>query len=393
MAIAVMYSSTIINSIPKVFAAADGYKAIAIGADSQENPTESQAIEPPADIIRVTLDGKTISFDQPPIIENGRTLVPIRAVAESMGTDVDWDQAAKTVTLIRAGTTVKLIINSNIAQVNGENMTLDVAPTIINDRTLLPLRFIAETFSQNVEWNEQQRIVTITEDMSFAENSNLDKWLLGVGAIIAQANSGGGMDPYQIGMLMRTQKNVTTQRNLLKSSWGVENREDLLDAINSIANYGHSYDFDFDAALFKSLTSAEQKEVLKNAEGMDKYMWEFVMTLDKKWGEKSIRAWDWFRVGHLCRWGYISGYLTLEEAYKLFEPTAIKLRTTFSSWDEANDNYLDGYAYWGRIDVSKETNDYSRRIKIYENLKSKEKTDVRGLLFDPIVWTEPVKGV
>ena len=361
---------------------------IAFKADSQ---VESYADLQAATAVRITLDGRTVISDQSPIIENGRTLVPIRVIAESLGADVDWDQNSKTVTLVRADKTVKLAIGSNVAQINGKSTNLDVAPIVVNDRTLLPLRFVTEAFSQNVEWDEKQRIVRISEDMSFSRDSNLEKWLLGVGAIIAQANSEMGMEPYVIGMMSRTPEHIQSIRKTLSSSWGTTDRNSLLDTIDSIANYGHSYNFDYDSALFKSLTSTERNEILKNAQGMDKYMWEYIMSLDKKWGEKSIRAWDWFRVGHLCRWGYLAGYITLEEAYILFEPTAKNLRATFSSWEEANDNYLDGYAYWGRININEEKNDYAKRKKIYENLQINEKNDSRGLLFDPTVWNEPVK--
>ncbi|MCL1808999.1 MAG: stalk domain-containing protein, partial [Clostridiales bacterium] len=345
----------------------------------------------PADI-RITIDGKPISLDLAPVIQNDRTLIPIRPVAEAIGADVDWDQTTKTATLVRAGVTVELTIGSTAAQVDGESVPLDAAPMILNGRTLLPVRFVAETFSQDVKWDAQNRVVVIVEDMDFAKDSNLKEWLIGVGAIIAKVNERVGADPYFMGIYERTSSGVRTARSVLKNSWGTESREDLLDAIYGIANFGHSHNFDQDAALFKSFSTAEQKQIMKNATGVDAYMWPYVMELDKKWGDKSIRAWDWFRVGHLCRWGYAAGYITLEEAYAIFEPTAKELRSTFKSWDEATENYLDGYAYWGRIDVSKTPNEFTRRTQMYEAMKVQEKNDPRGLLFDPKVWSEPVKG-
>ena len=167
----------------------------------------------------------------------------------------------------------------------------------------------------------------------------------------------------------------------------------MLEAIYGIALFGHSHNFDYDAALFKSLSAAEQNQILSEATGVDAYMWPFVMELDKKWGDKGIIAWDLFRVAHLCRWGYAAGYITMEEVYVIFEPIAMELRDTFKSWDEANENYLDGFAYWGRINVNNTPNDFSRRTQMYEDLKAQEKTDPRGLLFDPKVWSEPVRGI
>lgn len=343
-----------------------------------------------ADTIRVELDGRVIALDQPPIVENGRTLIPIRTVAESIGADVEWDADTKTATLERAGITVTLTIGSSVADVNGKSVDLDTAPVIVNGRTLLPARFVAETFSQKVEWDGKNRIVKISEDMSFAENSNLDAWFLGVGAILGKRNN---QDLYELGMAVRTPNNVKAQRRSLANSWSVSGRDDLIDTVSSMTYYGHAMSFNYDVALFKSLSKAEQNDILKNAEGVDKYMWPYVMELDKKWGDKGIYAWDWFRMGHLCRWGYMAGYITAEEAYELFEPVAELLRETYSSWDEASENYLDGYAYWARVDVSSGPNEFSRRQTIYEELKTAEKTDPRGLLFDPAVWTEPVKGI
>ena len=94
---------------------------------------------------------------------------------------------------------------------------------------------------------------------------------------------------------------------------------------------------------------------------------------------------------HLAGWGYLAGYLELEEVYLLVEPVAQRLKDTFSSWDEATENYMDGYAYWSRTDISKENTVYKQRLQIYETLKSEQA--VNGLLFNPDVWTQPVKGI
>jgi antirestriction protein len=94
---------------------------------------------------------------------------------------------------------------------------------------------------------------------------------------------------------------------------------------------------------------------------------------------------------HLAGWGYLAGYLELEEAYILATPIAYALQDTFSSWDEATENYMDGYAYWSRTDISQENTDYHRRIQIYEDLKAEQEQN--GMLFNPDVWTQPVRGV
>lgn len=89
---------------------------------------------------------------------NDRTLVPIRAIVEAMGGTVEWHQDTQTAVLTMNGIEIRLVINSTIAYLNGEEKSLDIAPILINDRTLFPLRFIAENFEFDVAWNEQNRI-------------------------------------------------------------------------------------------------------------------------------------------------------------------------------------------------------------------------------------------
>ena len=112
--------------------------------------------------IKVTLNGEEVMFDQPPVAIDGRTLVPIRAVIEKMGGTVDWDGASNTATLTYSGDVIKLILGSNIAYLNGVANTLDVAPCAMNNRTLLPIRFVAESFNHNVDWDGISRTVIIT---------------------------------------------------------------------------------------------------------------------------------------------------------------------------------------------------------------------------------------
>ena len=102
------------------------------------------------------VDGKNVNIDEngtTPVIVDGRTLLPVRAVVEAMGGVVGWDQATKTVTLTVGEDVVKLTINSTAAVLNDEAKTLDVAPVIINSRTMLPIRFVMESFGGQVGWN------------------------------------------------------------------------------------------------------------------------------------------------------------------------------------------------------------------------------------------------
>lgn len=86
----------------------------------------------------------------------------MRAIVEAMGGTVGWDDDSETVTLVCGDNEIILTIDSTTAYINGTAQTLDIAPTTINDRTMLPIRFIAESFGYDVEWYENMETVTIS---------------------------------------------------------------------------------------------------------------------------------------------------------------------------------------------------------------------------------------
>lgn len=102
-----------------------------------------------------------------PVIKNGRTLVPIRSIIEALKGWVQWDSKEKKVTITLSNKKIELWIGKNTAKVNGVETLIDpenyiVTPEIINGRTMLPLRFIAETLGCNVQWNADNKVIIIT---------------------------------------------------------------------------------------------------------------------------------------------------------------------------------------------------------------------------------------
>ena len=111
----------------------------------------------------ITVNGAQISIDAPPVIRQSRTLVPVRAVIENMGGTVSWNGTSKTATLTLDGKTVKLTIGNKEAYFCNAKQTLDVTPEIISGRTMLPIRFIAESFGFAVGWDGSTQKITITK--------------------------------------------------------------------------------------------------------------------------------------------------------------------------------------------------------------------------------------
>ena len=112
--------------------------------------------------ITVLLDGKQLRFDQNPIIENDRTLVPVRKIFEELGADVQWREKDAVVTAKKDDMSIRLQINSNWMLQNGELIYLDAAPKIVGDRTLVPLRAISESFGAAVTWEASSQTVYVT---------------------------------------------------------------------------------------------------------------------------------------------------------------------------------------------------------------------------------------
>lgn len=112
--------------------------------------------------IGVYVDGLTVKFDVFPVNQNGRVLIPFRAIAEALNVKVDWKDSIKTVTASDADTSISLQIGNKTAFKNKEAIKLDVPPTIINGRTLIPIRFFSEAFGCNVAWDPAANSVKIT---------------------------------------------------------------------------------------------------------------------------------------------------------------------------------------------------------------------------------------
>ena len=117
--------------------------------------------------VTVTLNGTEMTFDIAPFIEDGRTLVPMRALFEAVGASVTWDNDTETVISCRekdgVTTFVSLQVGSTTAFINEEKTELEVPAVLIDDsRTFVPLRFVIESLGETVEWDEATNTVIIT---------------------------------------------------------------------------------------------------------------------------------------------------------------------------------------------------------------------------------------
>lgn len=124
-------------------------------------------ITPAATVHAITLvvNNEALSnLSAPPVIYNDFTLVPARDVFERMGATVGWEEDVRAVYVGREEELLVMQIDNQLAMVNGTQMTMQIPPKIINERTMIPLRFVSESFGFDVDWDPQNRVASITDN-------------------------------------------------------------------------------------------------------------------------------------------------------------------------------------------------------------------------------------
>lgn len=116
--------------------------------------------------ITVTVNGEKLNFDVPPMMIQDRTMVPLRAIFESLGAKVDYNDTTKKITATLGQREITLRVDTPAMYVNGSEYMLDVPATVVNGRTLVPVRAVAEAFKCQVDWNESTSTVSITYEKS-----------------------------------------------------------------------------------------------------------------------------------------------------------------------------------------------------------------------------------
>lgn len=132
--------------------------------------------------IKLIIGGKEIKSDVNPVIIDGRTMLPVRTVFEAIGAMVEYDNSTKTITAVKKDTTVRITIGNSFMFVNDEEKPLDVPAVIQNSRTLIPVRACAEAFGLDVQWLEESKTVKIKTNVSviskkYDSNGKTESWL------------------------------------------------------------------------------------------------------------------------------------------------------------------------------------------------------------------------
>ncbi|HDZ69409.1 MAG TPA: DUF1266 domain-containing protein, partial [Phycisphaerales bacterium] len=145
-------------------------------------------------------------------------------------------------------------------------------------------------------------------------------------------------------------KNIEKMRDFIavRPGWGIKSRFDLFNRLRQIDNGGHRKKFEELGMHISSLSEEEYRELLEKTKGDNEKLQEIriVKKYYEELGEKSIMAWDYGRDICLCRWGYMAGYVSEEEAWTRIMAVAQMLQNKFDSWEDLGRNYLIGRQFW-----------------------------------------------
>lgn len=112
--------------------------------------------------VKIEIDGKEmVPKDMPAVIIDGRTMLPMRQIAQELGCEVNWNEAAQQIYVMRGSDIIVFTVNSKTGYENGKEFTMDVPATIVNDRTMLPVRALADALHLNIKWDDPNRTVSI----------------------------------------------------------------------------------------------------------------------------------------------------------------------------------------------------------------------------------------
>lgn len=110
---------------------------------------------------KILYDLTPIAFDQQPVVEQGRILVPVRSICAAAGAEVRWDGTTQTVTVTKEQTSLCFAVGAGTVYRNGDRVSLEVAPKIVKGRTFVPLRFVAEALGAAVDWDGATQTATV----------------------------------------------------------------------------------------------------------------------------------------------------------------------------------------------------------------------------------------
>lgn len=203
--------------------------------------------------IKVIVNDEEIKMDQPPLIENGRTMVPLRAVAEALGCEVKWDDTTKSASFVQGEVTAVITVGQNYILagdgVYNQELPIDAPAVIVNSRTMIPLRALSECFGYNVEWDNKTKTVSInmksmktddTKDAKEQESTETNYNLAGKVNAYAQVLKGVTSILDSVGYTTTNYENVKTELNTIADNSDSMTYDELIKAFSKLKEIDES---------------------------------------------------------------------------------------------------------------------------------------------------------
>ena len=218
--------------------------------------------------ISVKVNGETILFDQPPILKNDRTFVPIRAITEKLGAKVSWDETSQCVTVSSDTGSIQLYIDYAAPYINGIKTVIDAKPFIENGRTMVPVRVIAQALGASVLWDNENNCVIIEHTPNISESKYSEYMNDTAKPMVFDSNENGSSETCKIPQLnlknaaSLNEKIISTLKPKIKYAYGISYTYSITNDIVSIASSVMSeeefyYSFNFDIKTGEELTAVD----------------------------------------------------------------------------------------------------------------------------------------
>jgi len=231
-----------------------------------------------------------------------------------------------------------------------------------------------------------KKVLDYNED----ENSNLGPWARAMGSVLILLNDG---NPYYFGGYQITEENKNGAVNILSASWDIGSRKDLLVQIQNLLAEGDRVAFRKEAKEMNDMSKKQLNTAMKQLSGDLLLHYQLVQYNWEKWEGRGLLAWDMCRISHLVQWGYVAGYLSREEAQALIEPAARRLQKDFASWEDVQNNWLDGFCLFAGVDPEASGTDYTNRKSLYKRLLKYEESHKEKPLYDNNLFTEEISVI
>lgn len=190
------------------------------------------------------------------------------------------------------------------------------------------------------------------EEVKWIREKNIKGWALGCAAALTERNhdrhdllAGGGVN----------ENNIRDKKELLGGSWGINSRAGLFDTLRQIEHGGHRKKFEDWGRSLQTLSEQKYQELLQKYQNNQELLQRIRIAKRhyEKLGSRSLLGWDYTRYICLCRWGYVVGYISEEEAWKKIIPVAKMLQKAFDSWEDLGRNYIIGRQFWSYEETKK----------------------------------------